>query len=98
MIYKIFKDIKNFHPQQLVISPRELGIHRRTVKRYFDIDSQKDSKCTISITGSLEDIDPKPVVDIAKLTGGRRSECESYRSFIIDGLERGLTGRRINRT
>ena len=96
MIYKIFKDIKNFHPQQLVISPRELGIHRRTVKRYFDIDSQKDSKCTNSITGSVKDIDPKPVVDIAILTGGRRSECESYRSFIIDGLERGLTGRRIH--
>ena len=65
---------------------RELGVHRRTVKRYAkDLsdakcsDAPPGSKCTISRTGKV----------------GRPSHCEAHRQRIEKQLDLGLSAQRI---
>jgi transposase len=64
-------------------------VDRQTVARHVAKESVSqgvgptDSNATISITGST------PVA------AGRRSRCEALRAVIVEGLERGLTARRI---
>ena len=60
---------------------RELGLHRRTVKRYAKelSDAPPGSKCTISRTGKV----------------GRPSHCEAHRQRIEKQLDLGLSAQRI---
>ena len=65
---------------------RELGVHRRTVKRYAKelsdakcSDAPPGSKCTISRTGKV----------------GRPSHCEAHRQRIEKQLDLGLSAQRI---
>ena len=74
---------------------RELGINRRTVKRYM---AQNESKCTISTTGSDAQ---KESLQLSKCTisttgsGGRKSLCSDYHGQIQEQLKANLTAQRI---
>jgi len=74
---------------------RELGINRRTVKRYMALN---ESKCTISTTGSDAQ---KESLQLSKCTisttgsGGRKSLCSDYHGQIQEQLKANLTAQRI---
>jgi len=74
---------------------RELGINRRTVKRYM---TQNDSKCTISTTGfSVQNSDdPLSKCTISTTgSGGRKSLCEPWEDYIKNRLSGQLSAQRI---
>jgi len=87
----------------------ELGVDRETVSRHVRTAvieppgaGPPDSNAAIVIAGS--EVEAKPsttsVVEAnatIPITGspGRQSQCEPWRAIIIQGLERGLTARRI---
>ena len=87
----------------------ELGVDRETVSRHARRAITEppgagppDSNATISITGSGTEADSNAAIVITGSTGlatggspGRRSLCEPRRAIIIEGLEQGLTARRI---
>lgn len=69
---------------------RELGINRRTVKRY-------ESKCaTISTTGSAEETEPKCTISTTGEPAGRKSQCEALAESISAKVEAGLSAQRIH--
>jgi transposase len=80
---------------------REMGVHRETVARYVGLARGEPPPGpsppaslvdpSISITG---DEPSKPAISIAG-SAGRRSQCEPYRTVILEALERGLTAQRI---
>jgi transposase len=69
---------------------RELGLHRKTVRRYLD-EGRSDSKCTtILIAGS-------PPKCTTLITGkmGRKLVCDSVAALIESKAQRGLSAQRI---
>lgn len=83
---------------------RELGIDRRTVRRYAESkctiphtgsEDSEQAKCTIVHTGIAEAEDSKcTIVHTGK--GGRQSQCWKHRDFIEDSYKQGLTIERIH--
>jgi len=74
---------------------RELGINRRTVKRYMTLN---DSKCTISTTGSSVQHPDDPLSKCTiSTTGfcGRKSLCEPWQDYIKNKLAAQLSAQRI---
>ncbi len=83
---------------------QELGVNRRTVKRYT---RAPEAKCTISIPGSEGDGPAKCTISTLGLAeaeelarrgrggAGRRSDCEPLAQVIAGKLELGLSAQRI---
>lgn len=69
---------------------RELGLHRKTVRRYLQ-QSQTDSKCT---TFSTAGSPPKCTISTAGKMG-RKSLCDAVAALIEEKAQRGLSAQRI---
>ena len=70
---------------------RELGINRRTVRRYIE----GEAKCTtISIPGAETVAGKQPAVLVAE-PWGRRSRCEPFEAAIDAKMKAGLSAQRI---
>lgn len=67
---------------------RELGVNRRTVRRYA-------SKCTILPPGSDASVEPKCTISPAGKSAGRQSQCEPFLEAIAGKIELGLSAQRI---
>ena len=67
---------------------RELGVNRRTVRRYA-------SKCTILPPGSDASVEPKCTISSAGKSAGRQSQCEPFLEAIAGKIELGLSAQRI---
>jgi transposase len=81
----------------------ELGVDRQTVSRHVHAARGDDPNAAISIAGSASGAPDSnatiPMTGSMAVAGGgipgRRSCCEPWRAVIVQGLERGLTARRI---
>ncbi len=74
---------------------RELGINRRTVRRYINLDA---SKCTISTAGSEfgnEEVTNSKYTISTTGSPGRKSLCGDYHHYIGKRIERGFSAQRI---
>jgi transposase len=69
---------------------RELGMHRETVGR--ELKRAKPAKVT---TGSAAEVESKPAKVTTGSEGRSRSQCEEWRTMIMDSLQAGLSARRI---
>ena len=70
---------------------RELGINRRTVRRYVE----EEAKCTtISTPGAESVVGKQPAVSVAE-PWGRRSRCEPLEAAIDAKMKAGLSAQRI---
>jgi transposase len=79
----------------------ELGVDRQTVARHVTAALEDTPgtgppgpNATISITGSEGSADSNAAISITGSVG-RNSRCEPWRAVILQGLEQGLTARRI---
>lgn len=75
---------------------RELGIDRRTVRRYLSLD---DSKCATSDRRDLSSkISPESLQNVPQVTAGSeacKSLCSEYHDYIVMKLNHGLSAQRI---
>lgn len=69
---------------------RELDLHRETVGR--ELQRSKPAKVT---TGSEAGMESKPAKVTTGSEGRSRSQCEEWRTVITEGLQAGLSARRI---
>ena len=71
---------------------RELGIHRETVGRHLQLQCSKPAKVP---AGSESEREAKPAKVPAGFSPRSRSQCESWRERIEQGVLAGLTAQRI---
>ena len=80
---------------------RELGLNRRTVRRYVDASGADllGAKCTTPdpevATGSVSPEAPKCTTPVPEVATGSKSRCEPWRALIVASVEAGLSAERI---